>query len=133
MTAPSPQDLKHFEQQLRQRRGALRDDIEAKLRQSQREDFAELAGRVHDAGEESVAELVMSTNFSTLDREAAELRDVEAALERLRGGRYGKCIECGGEIDRERLLVNPAAQRCIQCQTRREQAGRGGRDATPSL
>ena len=133
MTAPSQQDLKHLEQQLRQRRGALRGDIEAKLRQGQREDFAEVAGRVHDAGEESVAELVISTNFATLDREASELREVESALERLRAGRYGQCIECGGEIDRERLLANPTAQRCIECQTRREQAGRGGRDATPSL
>ncbi len=133
MTAPSQQDLKHLEQQLRQRRGTLRGDIEAKLRQGQREDFAEVAGRVHDAGEESVAELVISTNFATLDREASELREVESALERLRTGRYGQCVECGGEIDRERLLANPTAQRCIECQTRREQAGRGGRDATPSL
>jgi len=125
-------DQKFFEQQLRERRDALRAAITDALLQSQREDFAELAGRVHDAGEESVAEYVMSTNFTLLDREARELREVEAALARLRAGRYGKCVECGGDIDRERLLVNPTARRCIRCQSRREQT-QGGRDATPSL
>lgn len=125
-------DDKLFDQQLRERRDALRAAISDALLQSQREDFAELAGRVHDAGEESVAELVMSTNFTTLDREVRELREVEAALGRLRAGRYGKCVECGSDIDRERLRVNPTARRCIRCQSRREQT-HGGRDATPSL
>lgn len=132
MAALTPKDQQYFNQQLRERRAALCGDIADGLIQSQREDFAEIAGRVHDAGEESVAELVMSTNFSALDREARELREVEAAIIRLRAGRYGKCVECGGDIDRERLLVNPTARRCIRCQARREQTY-GGRDATPSF
>lgn len=133
MATLSDNDRPHFEQQLRDRRRALRGDIAHALRQSQREDFTELAGRVHDAGEESVAELVMTTNFTHLNRELTELREVEAAIGRLRDGRYGKCAECGADIDPERLRVNPTARRCIRCQTQREQAGRGGRDATPSL
>ena len=132
MAALTSNDLQYFNEKLRERRGALRNDIADTLMQSQREDFAEIAGRVHDAGEESVAELVMSTNFSTLDREVRDLREIEAALDRLRAGRYGKCVECGADIGRERLLVNPTARRCIRCQTRREQTY-GGRDATPSL
>lgn len=133
MAALTDYDRRHFDQQLRDRRAALRDAIADGLRQSQREDFTELAGRVHDAGEESVAELVMSTNFTLLRREVVELREVEAALARLHAGRYGICVECGGDIGRERLQANPTARRCMRCQTRREQAGRGGRDATPSL
>ena len=133
MAALTDYDRRHLDQQLRDRRAALRDAIADGLRQSQREDFTELAGRVHDAGEESVAELVMSTNFTLLRREVVELREVEAALARLHAGRYGICVECGGDIGRERLQANPTARRCMRCQTRREQAGRGGRDATPSL
>lgn len=41
----------------------------------------------HDAGEETVAELVMSVNFTKLDRELRELREVKAAIRRLRDGR----------------------------------------------
>ena len=133
MATLSKQDIQGFEQQLRERRDTLRGGIADALVQSQREDFTELAGRVHDAGEESVAELIMSTNYAVLDREVRELREVEAALARVRAGRYGKCAECGADIARERLLANPTARRCIRCQARREQAGRGGRDATPSL
>lgn len=133
MTTFTSDDLTYFQRRLQQRCEELRSAIADSLRQSQREDFTALAGRVHDAGEESVAELVMSTNFTLLQREVRELRDFEAAYKRLRDGTYGVCQECGGNIGRERLEVNPTAQRCIRCQTRREQAARGGRDATPSL
>lgn len=133
MAALTDDDRQYFDQQLRERRTTLRADIADGLRQSQREDFTELAGRVHDAGEESVAELVMSTNSTLLRRELIELREVEAALGRMRAGRYGTCVECGVDIGRERLQANPTARRCMRCQTRREQTGRGGRDATPSL
>lgn len=40
------------------------------------------------------------------------LRDVSAALERIKTGQYGLC-EIGGEpIEKERLTVNPAARTC---------------------
>lgn len=132
MAALTKQDLAPFQRQLRERRDMLRQQIAEALVQSRREDFAEIAGRVHDAGEESVAELVMSTNYSTLDREVRALREIELTLDRVRDGRFGKCVECGGDIGKERLEVNPTARRCIRCQARREQTY-GGRDATPSL
>lgn len=133
MTELNQDDLDHFRRQLKQRREALCHAIADKLRQTEREDFSALVGRVRDAGEESVAELVASTNLTLLDRETRELREVEAALNRLREGQYGICVECGADIGRERLQVKLTASRCIRCQTQREQSARGGRDATPSL
>lgn len=126
-------DIRTFEQRLRERRDALRRQIHDALLESQRADYAELAGQVHDAGEESVAELVMSLNFTVLDREVGELREVEDALERIRVGSYGVCVECGRPIERERLEVYPTARRDIVHQTRYEHARRDGRDMTPSL
>lgn len=133
MSELNQDDLDHFQRQLKQRRDELRHTVAEKLRQTEREDFSALVGRVRDAGEESVAELVASTNLTLLDRETRELREVEAALNRMREGQYGICIECGADIGRERLQVRLTASRCIHCQTRREQSVRGGRDATPSL
>lgn len=133
MSELNQDDLDHFQRQLKQRRDDLRRTVTEKLRQTEREDFTALVGRVRDAGEESVAELVASTNLTLLDRETRELREVEAALNRMREGQYGICIECGADIGRERLQVTLTASRCIRCQTRREQSARGGRDATPSL
>jgi RNA polymerase-binding transcription factor DksA len=35
-------------------------------------------------------------------------------------GSYGMCIQCGLEIGFARLRANPAAERCITCQTQFE-------------
>jgi DnaK suppressor protein len=46
----------------------------------------------------------------------AELEEVEAALQRLDDGSYGRCEECGGEIPDERLELMPAARYCVEHQ-----------------
>lgn len=127
------EDIELFEQRLAKRREELRWLIHDALIASKREDYVELAGSVHDAGEESVAELLADMRLSTLDREVGELRDVEAALVRIADGVYGKCTDCGDAIGRERLDAYPTAKRCLRCQTVYETRKRGGRDATPSL
>lgn len=127
------EDIELFEQRLAKRREELRWLIHDALIASKREDYVELAGSVHDAGEESVAELLADMRLSTLDREVGELRDVEAALARIADGVYGKCTDCGDAIGRERLDAYPTAKRCLRCQTVYETRKRGGRDATPSL
>ncbi len=43
------------------------------------------------------------------------LGEVEAALERLGRGEYGRCELCGGEIGAARLEAVPWAGRCINC------------------
>jgi len=127
------EDLERFERRLAKRREELRWLIHDALVASKREDYIELAGSVHDAGEESVAELLADMRLSTLDREVDELRDVEAALARIADGAYGRCVVCGDDIGRERLDAYPTAKRCLTCQTKYETDKRGGRDATPSL
>ncbi|OGZ20346.1 MAG: hypothetical protein A2654_00305 [Candidatus Nealsonbacteria bacterium RIFCSPHIGHO2_01_FULL_43_31] len=44
------------------------------------------------------------------------LRDVNLALEKIAGGKYGKCENCGKDIEKERLEVYPAARFCMKCQ-----------------
>jgi RNA polymerase-binding transcription factor DksA len=51
------------------------------------------------------------------------LADVEAALDRLAEGRYGRCQLCRCAIDRDRLMIVPQARYCARCQQVRE-AGR---------
>jgi len=50
------------------------------------------------------------------------LAEVEAALKRLTADEYGLCAECGRDIPRHRLLANPTARRCIECQSQVEAA-----------
>jgi RNA polymerase-binding transcription factor len=133
MTKLTTTDTKRFEQRLRARHAELRQHVRDVLLESKREDFAELAGRVHDRGEEAVADLLTSTNVAVLEREVNELRDVEAALQRIRTGSYGVCDTCGDDIERERLEAYPAAERCVDCERDREVGRAGGRDQTPSI
>jgi len=132
MPGLSDKQLQYFEQRLSRRREELREIIRQELASTQREDYAELAGMVHDAGDESFAELLRGVNLTNRARELEEMQDVEAALERIKNGIYGTCADCGDNIDQDRLEAYPTAKRCITCQNRRENR-RGGRDATPSL
>jgi RNA polymerase-binding transcription factor DksA len=51
---------------------------------------------------------------------AAEAENVELALRRLAEGDYGRCIDCGKAIPRERLEAIPEAVRCLEDQSRYE-------------
>jgi RNA polymerase-binding transcription factor DksA len=43
---------------------------------------------------------------------------VERALERVHEGAYGICESCGHRIPATRLKFQPAATRCVECQSR---------------
>lgn len=52
-------------------------------------------------------------------RESLEerLRALNDAQDRLLDGGYGRCLECGDQIEAKRLAADPAASSCINCQT----------------
>ncbi len=47
---------------------------------------------------------------------ASAVEEVDAALERLQSGAYGRCETCGGLIAPGRLATLPEARRCTACQ-----------------
>ena len=126
MAGLTDKDSDRLEQRLRQRREELRWIIHDVLVESKRADYVDLAGAVHDAAEESVADLLHDMDMNRLRREVEEIADVEAALERISDGSYGQCIDCGDDITAERLEAYPTAKRCITCQTKQESDRRGG-------
>ena len=58
-----------------------------------------------------------------LDVRAKKIKDVDAALMRLAGHRYGTCLRCGRQIAIARLQLLPATPFCLRC-ARREPAAR---------
>ena len=49
-----------------------------------------------------------------------ELRDnMVVALKRMEEGTYGICVDCGGEINEDRLIALPYAGTCLACQKKR--------------
>lgn len=47
--------------------------------------------------------------------------DAAAALERMRNGEFGVCVDCGDEISTARLAAKPEAALCSDCQTLRDE------------
>ena len=82
--------------------------------------YIDIDGNVADTGDEAVADTLIDTDNAIIGQHLQQLRDLKAALERIRAGAYGICVDCGGEIGVKRLSVYPTAKRCIECQGRHE-------------
>jgi RNA polymerase-binding transcription factor DksA len=77
---------------------------------------------VTDLKEEAARHMQDSVLEAEERRDVEELQQVRQALARLDAGTYGDCLECGEPIALQRLLVEPAAQRCSACQSAVERA-----------
>lgn len=45
----------------------------------------------------------------------------EAALQRMRSGEFGYCIDCGDEISAARLAAKPDVAICVDCQALKDE------------
>lgn len=116
---------------LDQRYRLLREEVQMELERSGESNYIDLAGGVHDTGDESMADLLSDLSTQAVHRQIEELRDIEETYRRIRESEYGDCVDCGGEIGFERLMAYPTARRCIGCQTKNEKMYAGA--GTPSL
>lgn len=105
---------------LNARRAQLCVEIQSELQRSGHEHFADLAGEVADAGDASVADMMVDHDIAIVRRQVEELTQVEAAQKRVNASDFGDCEECGAEIGLNRLLAVPHATRCIACQGQHE-------------
>ena len=46
---------------------------------------------------------------------ATQVEEVEAAIKRLQTGEYGSCLMCGDQIEKRRLILDPAIPTCLIC------------------
>lgn len=133
MASLAPAEITRFRERLRARDLELRRTIHSSLVNNEDKTYAEVAGRVLDSAEQSVADMLADAKILQIEKEVREQADVTAALARITDGTYGVCIDCGDDIDTKRLEVYPTAKRCVRCQSHYETQHRGGRDSTPSL
>jgi|GEM_PF-413265 len=59
-------------------------------------------------------------NIGVENQLEVRLKSVDAALARIKNGTYGQCPKCDcdkckGEMTKERLEAEPAAERCLEC------------------
>jgi RNA polymerase-binding protein DksA len=125
MEALTKKDLEHFAKVLAERKQRLGDEIRRVLARTEKERYADILAGGDDAGDTSVADLLSEVAFAEVARDAAEVRDINAAQARVAAGTYGSCIDCGRPIGKKRIEAYPTAKRCIEDQQRREKLRAG--------
>jgi len=119
----SQRQLKPLLLALERRERDLLSSIAEERRRTDVEDYEQLAGVVGDEADRAFVETSVDIETGRVERQVKELREIEAARERVAQGTFGTCIDCGGAIEHERLRIYPPAVRCAECQTLHEDPG----------
>jgi DnaK suppressor protein len=80
---------------------------------------------VADDEERAAQEFDVGLDIRLLEMRAREVQDIEAAVQLLESGDYGRCVDCGEPIHPSRLQAHPSALRCCSCQQVFEQNDSG--------
>ena len=108
-------------------------ELASELRDDRAEDPADPRALLQDNVDIADGRLGAGVRQAERDRDAADLRAIDAARGRLEAGEFGACVDCGVEIPRARLEAMPSAARCIECQERHEQTHPPGVRLPPVL
>lgn len=115
MDLPTQAHLKTLRSLLTYRLRELKADIRAaEQRRRSGEDSA--PSGVSDRKDEAMQEQLAIVDERSEERDRREFAETDAAIHRFEDGTYGDCIMCGEPIVFQRLLAQPAAARCADCQ-----------------
>jgi RNA polymerase-binding transcription factor DksA len=128
---PTKHQIEQLEKRMLEQREALQGSAREDIARWLAHPMGDIAGEVADAGDDSVAALVTDIDHAELARRVDAIREIDAAIERIRNGQYGTCVDCGGDIDYERLKAFPTAERDVACQSVHEKTYAHGE--TPTL
>jgi len=117
---PSEDDLKMLRTLMQERLNALRLQLTTELDNEMTEHYRDISGEVTDSADEAIGAELAGLENAVIGHNVTEVRDLEAALERITQGSYGYCIDCRGEIELERLKAYPTCKRCQPCQRAHE-------------
>lgn len=122
--AQDPARLPALRARLEQRAAELKRELGEELRSAEGHDAPGLPNRRDETDDEAAAEAQSALDLAATQRDARELSEVVQALERIRAGDYGQCIDCDAEIPLARLEVQPQAARCVACEEAFERRSR---------
>ena len=75
---------------------------------------------IQDLADKAASAYSKELNFSLSDAERNLLMLIEEALNRIKEGTFGICINCGNPIGEKRLSAVPWTSYCIDCQELQE-------------
>jgi RNA polymerase-binding protein DksA len=120
MSAFPAEDLEKLNEDLARRRLQLLVGIRTKLAEARGERVGADETSSIDVGDRAFLDLASEMDLAIADRDIQQLRDVEAAQQRIAARTFGICTDCGEPIAMARLRAFPTAQRCSACQTAEE-------------
>lgn len=108
--------LESFKKRLEERQLALRKTV------SRTEEDGRIADQdtAQDIADRAASSYTKEFLFSQSNNERQLLAMVETALQRIRDGEFGECVNCGNEINAKRLDAVPWTRYCIECQEKLE-------------
>ena len=119
---PSRESLRRA---LQARAAELRRDLGRTLHDEGESADLGLPNRNQEVDDAAVAESETVLDIASVQRDARELQEVDAALGRIDTPQFGLCAECGEPIAPARLAAQPQAARCIECEREAERATLG--------
>ncbi len=131
MARPTRDQIKLLERTMLEQRKTLLDSAHDEVARWTEHPIGDIAGEVADVGDDSVASLLTDLDHTDVQRRVDAIRDIDTALGRIESGEYAVCVDCGTDIDFDRLSAFPTAKRCVDCQSRREKTYAHGE--TPTL
>ena len=108
--------LETFKKRLEERQIALRRAV------SRTEEDGRIADQdtAQDIADRAASSYTKEFLFSQSNNDRQLLQMVETALQRIREGEFGECVNCGNEINAKRLEAVPWTRYCIECQEKLE-------------
>ena len=107
-------------QRFRELLESKRREIIRRAQQTLDEEMALAADDLPDEMDLASSEYLQSFTFRLRGREKAFLDKIQKALDKIDGGSFGVCDECGGEISMKRLEARPETTLCIRCKEDQE-------------
>lgn len=116
-------DMLAYREKLHAIRARLRGDVtamaEVALRKSGMEgnDSSSMPIHMAELGSDNFEQ---EFTLGLMEAEEGTLGRIEAALERIEDGSYGRCVQCDGAIPKARLNAIPYTPVCIKCAEQQE-------------
>jgi DnaK suppressor protein len=113
------EQLKEFEQLLKTREEEIRADLSDFSHEDKKAKEENFISNFPDYGsseDENAQEVsAYEDRLSVEGTLEKELRDIDAALKKIKNGTYGVCKYCGKDIGEARLKIRPSSSACVEC------------------
>jgi len=68
----------------------------------------------------SKIKILKAGSEQSLSHSEDDIKNIDSALLKIKNNYYGICGECGGPIERDRLIIIPESPFCIDCAKKRK-------------